>query len=100
MPVPYSSGWTRITSSGIVGVSGKPLLFSGYTFESSGTAGIPYFNSGTAASNVLSFRGGGGVVNGGSQVQSVGQLPAMYPTGLYVSFDANTTAVTVFYTQG
>jgi hypothetical protein len=100
MALPYSSGWQRLTTSGVVGVSGSPLLFSGYTFESGGTAGIPYFNSGTAASNVLSFRGGGGVISGGSTIQSVGQLPTMYTTGLYVSFDANTTAVTVFYTQG
>jgi hypothetical protein len=100
MPVPFVSGWVRLTSSGVVGDSGKAQWISGYTFESSGTAGIPYFRNGTGvASDNIVFRGGGGVVNGGSQMQAVGQLPTAFANGCYVSFDANTTAVTVFYVQ-
>lgn len=102
MPIPYSSGFVRLTASGVIGDSGKAQLISGYCMDSGGTAANPYFVNGAStvsAGNGIVFKAGGGVVSNSSGQQSVGQLPVSFPLGCYVSFDANTTAVTVFYVQ-
>jgi len=93
--LPYQCGFQRITSSGSISDAGKPILVCGYSILSGATAAVPYFNSGTSTSNTLGFRPGpitGSVGNTNSL-----PLPVMFPSGLYVSFDANTTEVTVFY---
>lgn len=100
MPQPFVSGYAALTASGVVGDSGKAQWISGYTFLSGGTIAQPYFRNGTgAAGDVTVFKGGAGTASAWSGMQSVGQLPVAFPNGCYVSFDANTTAVTVFYVQ-
>jgi hypothetical protein len=100
MALPYTCGFVRLTASGAVGDAGKPVSILGYNFDSGGTAANPYFINGTttvSAGNALAFRAGGGVISSTSPQQSVGQFPVTLPLGCYVSFDANTTAMTVFY---
>ena len=97
MATPFVSGWTRLTSSAVIGDSGKPVAISGYTFESGGTVAQPYFINGTSASGTIVVRGGGGIASAAAPLQAVGQLPTTFASGCYVSFDANTTAVTVFW---
>lgn len=102
MPVPFVSGWTRLTASGAIGDAGKAQWVSGYNFDSGSTAGNPYFINGSSSvspGNSVAFRAGGGVVSNTSSQQVVGQLPVVFPLGCYVSFDGNTNAVTVFYVQ-
>lgn len=93
---PYSCGAIRLTASGTVSDSGKPILICGYGIESGATAAQPYFNNGTAAvGSTIIFRPGPITVSQGN-VNSL-LLPVMFPNGCFVSFDANTTAVTAFY---
>jgi hypothetical protein len=102
MPVPFVSGFVRLTASGVVGDSGKPQWLSGYSFDSGGTAGNAYFVNGSSTvspGNSVVCRAGGGVISTTSPQQTFGQLPVSFPLGCYVSFDANTTAISVFYVQ-
>lgn len=93
--IPYSCGFQRLTSSGVVSDAGKPIILAGWTVLSGATAAIPYFNNGAAlVGSSLGFRGDGvGSVNQTTAVN----LPVMFPNGCFVSFDVNTTEVTVFY---
>jgi hypothetical protein len=90
---PYSCGWTRLVSSGQVSDAGKPILITGYSLLSGSTASVPYFINGSAT-GTIAFRGQGVASNGSNQAYT---LPPMLSNGCYVSFDANTTEVTVFY---
>ena len=100
MATPDFSGWKRLTASGVVGDSGKAQWIAGYSVESgAGGAAIPYFINGTGTTGTIVFRGSGGATSSGGTIQQVGQLPVSFYSGCYVSFDANTTAVSVFYTQ-
>jgi len=93
---PYSCGYQRVTASGAIGDAGKPVLLCGYGVESGGTAAQPYFNNGGAlAGSDVAFRPGPITVSQGN-VNAMG-LPIMFPKGLWISFDANTTAVTAMY---
>lgn len=92
---PYSCGFQRLTTSGVVSDLGKPILVCGYGVESGGTAAFPAFNNGTASTSACVFRPGPITISSGNVVSL--PLPVMFPLGCYVSFDGNTTAVTVFY---
>jgi hypothetical protein len=93
--LPYACGYQRLAASGVVSDSGKPILIAGFSILSGATAAVPYFNNGTAASNALAFRPGPVTVSTGNTVSL--PMPVSFPGGCYVSFDANTTEVTVFY---
>ena len=41
-------GWVRLTTSGVVGDSGKPVDIVGYTIKSGGTAGVLSILNGAA----------------------------------------------------
>lgn len=91
---PYSCGSQRLTSSGAISDSGKPILIAGYSILSSATAAVPYFLNGTSTSSI-NFRAG---PTTGSVASTISlPLPLMMPSGCYVSFDANTSEITVFY---
>lgn len=98
MALPYTTGWTRLTASGVLGDSGQPVAVQGYIIESGGTASTTamIFN-GTSASGQAAIRMGGAVISAASVPQVTGQFPVTLWLGAYVSFDANTTAVTVFW---
>jgi len=98
MALPYTAGWTRFTSSGVVGDSGQPVSVQGYILESGGTAsaGTVIYN-GTSSLGTAAIRLGGGVANGASVPGTIGQFPTTLASGAYVSFDTNTAAVTVFW---
>ncbi len=90
------SGWVRLTSSGQVSDAGKPVAICGYGVESGATAAQPYFNNGAALSgSTIVFRPGPITVSQGN-INAL-NYPAMFANGCQVSFDANTTAVTVFF---
>lgn len=91
--------WQRLSSSGVIGDSGKPIDVVGYTIKSGGTAAVPYFinGTGTTAGNTLAWQDQARAV---SSEQSIAlAYPIRLAAGCYVSFDANTTAVSVFYRQ-
>lgn len=88
-------GFQRLTASGVVSDSGKPILIAGFAILSGSTAAVPYFLNGASGSAPIAFRGGP-VTGSVGNVVSI-PMPVMLPAGCYVSFDANTTEVTVFY---
>lgn len=92
--LPYSCGFQRLTSSGVVSDSGKPILITAWDVLSGATAAVPYFLNGAAGTAPQAFRGTG---TGSVAATTALCLPVMLPGGCYVSFDANTTEVTVFY---
>jgi hypothetical protein len=90
-------GFTRLTSSGIVGDSGKSVDVYGWTVESGGTAAAPYIKNGTAVSSpAVTGMGPNTISQANHQDRSV---PFRCPLGCFVSFDTNTTAVTIFWGQ-
>lgn len=91
-------GYKVLDASGDVGVAGMPISIFGYAVESGATAAQPYFNNGIAASQSKVFIAGP-ITASQSNVNSCGSIGVRFPSGCYVSFDANTTAVTVFYRQ-
>jgi hypothetical protein len=92
--LPFSCGAQRLTSSGVVSDSGKPVLVCGYGVESGSSATLPYFCDGTTNASPLFVAGPNTVSQGNIKDLA---MPVMFPSGCYVSFDTNTTAVTVFY---
>ena len=85
-----------LAASGNVGDAGKAVDVVGYVIKSGGTAAVPYFING-GATGTLYFQDQARAV---STSQSIGlAYRVRFPGGCYVSFDANTTAVTVFYQQ-
>ena len=95
---PWACGFQRLTSSGSIGDAGKPIAVYGFSILSGSTAAIPYLINGAAYnSGAQGFRLGP-VVASQANVVSI-PAPVMLPNGAAVSFDANTTEVTVFYVQ-
>lgn len=92
---PFCCGFQRLTASGIVSDSGKPILIYGYGVETGAAAAEPYLMNGTAQTSPVAFALGPCVAAQGN-VQPL-PAPVMFPGGCYVSFDTNTNAVTVFY---
>jgi hypothetical protein len=94
---PYMCAPVRLTTSGDVSDAGKPVLICGYGVESGATAAQPVFRNGAYASTGAAVFTPGPITVSQGNVGQLAILPVMFTTGCNVSFDANTTAVTVFY---
>ncbi|HEX9504278.1 MAG TPA: hypothetical protein VF974_08260 [Patescibacteria group bacterium] len=94
---PSVCGYTRITVSGIIGDSGKPIAVTGYSVLSGATAAVPYLRNGTGVAGDTQVCRLPGTAN--ISVETVKPLPTIIPSGCYISFDANTTEVTVYFYQ-
>jgi|SRR6267142_193644 len=92
---PYSAGFQRLTTSGVVSDSGKPILVYGFSIENGATAAVPTLFDGTAATGTHVVKIGPTIANVANVVSL--PFPVMFPLGCFVSFDANTTAVTIMY---
>lgn len=94
--LPYSSGFQRITTSGAIGTSGKGVLVTGITVLSGATASVPYIKNGTAVGSAAAW-----AIPGTASVacHTTYDTPIMCFNGCFVSFDSNTTEVTVMYIQ-
>lgn len=89
----------RITSSGVIGTSGNPTICYGYSVLSGGSGvGSPWFLNGGASGAIILTADPS---NGAASKERTIPLPVgtMFGSGIYVSFDGNTSAVTVFYTD-
>lgn len=94
------SGFTRVTTSGVIGPSGQPIIFYGYSILSGGGGvGTPTFVNGTTNTGTQFLTADPS--NGAASKERTIPLPqgTMFNSGLYVSFDANTASVAIFYTQ-
>lgn len=91
-------GGFRITASGVVGVSGKPVRVYGYTMRSgAGGVGVVQLFDGTANSGNERWKGTGNTDDG-----SLVNFPArgkFFPTGCYCQVDSNVTYVELDYVQ-
>jgi hypothetical protein len=89
--------FVRLTTSGVVGDSGQPVDIAGYSVLSGATAAQPWFVNGTSTAGTYAFAAGPITI---SQANTVSiPSPVRFPKGCFVSFDANTTSVSVFYVQ-
>ena len=91
-------GFKVLAASGVAGDSGQPIDVAGYSVTSGASAAQPYFKNGTAVSAPTIFQAGPITASQANNLSL--PLPVRFPAGCYVSFDANTTSVTVFYVQG
>jgi hypothetical protein len=91
------SSWVRLSTSGIVGDSGKAVDIIGYTIKSGATAGVISIINGSVQTAALAWN------DQARQVSTEQSVALAYPirlaAGCYVSFDSNVSAATVFYRQ-
>lgn len=91
-------GGFRITASGVVGASGKPVRIYGYTMRSgSGGVGLVNLYDGTATTGSERWAGQGNTDSGA--LVSFGERGKFFPSGAYCSVDANVTYVEFDYEQ-
>lgn len=86
-----------LSASGVVGDSGKAIDLAGFNVLSGATAAQPFFKNGTGVTSATIFQPGPITISQGNDFDC--SIPRRFPNGLYVSFDANTTTVTVWYIQ-
>jgi len=91
-------GFVKLTSSGVVGDSGKAQALYGYAFQSDGTVGVISFFNGTSSvsPSTLVFNDTG-VVN----VTKVVPLNCgvVFPNGLFASFDSHVTPYATLFVR-
>lgn len=90
-------GSTRLTASGVVGVSGKPVIVYSFSFLSGASAGVPIFSDGSAGGGTERLRVTG-TANQGT-ITTIYPNGKFFPTGCYLTVDGNTTYVDVDYAQ-
>lgn len=91
-------GLKRLAASGNVGDTGKSVDVVGYTISSGGTAAaVTFINGQSGGTNTMGWVDTATTVSAEKSIALA--FPVRLSNGLYVSFDANTTAVTVFYRQ-
>jgi hypothetical protein len=91
------AGWVRLTSSGVVGDSGKAIDVIGYTIKSGGTAGVLSIINGTVQTAPLAWADTATTVS--QENSKTLAYPVRLAAGCYISFDANVSAATIFYRQ-
>lgn len=91
-------GGFRVTASGVLGVSGKPVRVYGYTMRSgAGGVGAVQLFDGTSTAGNERWKGSGNTDGGALVVfPTVGKF---FPSGCYVQIDANVTYVEFEYEQ-
>lgn len=93
------ASFKRLAASGNVGDAGKAVDVIGYTISSGSTAAQPSFINGQSGGSTNTL----GWVDTATTASVEKSISLAYPirlwNGCYVSFDANTTAMTVFYRQ-
>lgn len=88
--------YQQLSASGVVNDSGKPQALYGMAVNSAGTSAIPTFFDGTSSLGTAVFNQSGSASGWANFQYSTGLV---FPKGLYVSFDANTTKVTTWCRQ-
>jgi hypothetical protein len=87
----------RLSASGSVGDSGKAVDIVGYTIKSGGTAAVVSFLNGTGLTSPLAWADQARALSAEQSIALAYRV--RMDQGCFVSFDANTTNVTVFYQQ-
>jgi hypothetical protein len=88
--------YQQFSASGVVNDSGKPQALYAFAINSSGTSAVPYFFDGTSSLGTAVFSQSGTASGWFNMGLPIGMV---FPKGLYVSFDANTTKVTTWARQ-
>ena len=94
---PEICSFTRLSASGIVGDSGKPIDVVGYTIKSGATAGVVTLMNGTAQTSPAAWADTAPTVS--QENAKALAYPIRLGSGCYVSFDSNVSACTVFWRQ-
>lgn len=94
---PELAYFKRISASGIVGDSGKPITLMGYSIKSGSTAGVISVMNGTAQTSPIAWADTAPTVSQ-ENVKALAYAIRL-DAGCYVSFDSNVSAATIFYRQ-
>lgn len=98
MPDSQSSGIALITADGVVGTSGAATrVFSIHILSGGGGAAVVALRAGTAVTDTINIKETGVVSTG--KTFEYGDRGFLFPSGVYVDVDANTTSVAVAYSQ-
>lgn len=98
MPNSQDCGVSLITADGAVGTSGAATrVFSIHIVSGGGGAAVVALRSGTAVTDTIYIKETGTVSTG--KTFYYGNKGFLFPSGLYVDVDANTTSVLVAYSQ-
>lgn len=92
-------GFQVLAASGVVGVADKAVDVAGTYVLSGATAANPFFKNGSSVAAPTVFQAGPTTISQGNLIPITNGDNVRFPLGCYVSFDANTTTVTVFYQQ-
>lgn len=87
----------RLSSSGIVGDSGKAVDLVGYSIKSGSTAGVISIMNGAVQTAANAWNDTAPTVSQ-ENVKALA-YPVRLDAGCYVSFDSNVSAATIFYRQ-
>ena len=92
------AGSVRITASGVVGVSGKPVRIFGYTMRSGdGGVGVITLYEGTGITGTEKWKGQGNVGSGADK--QFAHKGKFFPAGCYADIDSNVDYVDFDYLQ-
>ena len=91
------AGSVRITASGVVGVSGKPVRVYGFTMRSNAEPGLVTLYNGTDDTGTEKYRMSGNTDASADKVFAT--EGKHFPGGCYVTLDANVVYVDFDYVQ-
>ena len=94
---PDVASYQRITTSGLIGDSGKPIDIVGYSINSGATAGVATFRNGPTSGAAVAWADTAVTVSAERTITLA--FPVRLNGGCYMSIDGNITALTVFYRQ-
>ena len=91
-------GTQTITASGVLGVSGAPVVIYGVSVDSGATQSIPLFRNGSTARSAILFEALGTALRK-VFVPNIPADGAYFASGCYVSLDGNegSDGITVWY---
>lgn len=95
----YRGGLQSITSSGVIGTSGKPIRVFAISVLSAASPGAPVFYNNTAASGNEILDGTGLTASKAVLIANIPTEGMLFPSGLFVTVDGNSTQVNVWYEQ-
>lgn len=87
-----------LTTSVVLGVSGKPIRVFNMSLLSGGTASVIQLKSGTSGSGTIFIQETGTISTG--KTFDYGTHGHYFPTGCFVTVDANIVSAEISYSQG
>lgn len=94
-----AGGLISLTVDGVVGASARPIRVYGISILSGGTGAVVQFYNGTSASGNIMLTATG-TANKAVMVPDIPAEGLLFPAGLFVDVDGNTTQVNIWGLSG